>query len=104
MSSTSPRPSAGARYRVEWVEQDETRAVYRGFVHLPEADLPLEILIELPGGATRASVLSGAAEAPERGPAELELEKEAAALIRSATKAAVASGSALPRKIVRWRG
>jgi hypothetical protein len=105
VSSTSQRPSAGARYSVTWAEQDARRVIYRGFVHLPDADLPLEIQIDLPGGATRASfLLAEPGPALPAGKEPAELEKEAAALVRSATKTAVAAGSALPRKIVRWRG
>ena len=88
------RPSAGVRYVVERAEQTETRARYQGFAHLPDRDLPLSVEIDLSTFASKAS-LSG-------GPPELE--KAAAALVRSATRAAVAASSALPRKIVRWRG
>jgi hypothetical protein len=94
MSHTSPRPKSGARYIVERVEEGESRVVYRGAVHVPDADLPLEVHIELPSGATRASLPDGPPE----------LAKAAAALVRAATKAAVAGGAPLPRKIVRWRG
>jgi len=91
------RPSAGVRYvleRVEEVQGGGGRVVYRGFAHLPDQDLPLSVEVELPGGATHPSLSGG----PE------ELAKAAAALVRSATKTAVATGTALPRKIVRWRG
>jgi hypothetical protein len=88
------RPSSGVRYVVERAEQTESRVRYQGFAHLPDRDLPLSIDIDLPAGATRASLPGGPPE----------LEKAAAALVRSATRAAVAAGSALPRKIVRWRG
>ena len=88
------RPATGVRYVVELAEQTENRARYQGFAHFPDKDLPLSVEVDLPAGATRAS-LSG-------GPPELE--RAAAALVRSATRAAVAASSALPRKIVRWRG
>jgi hypothetical protein len=94
-SLASVRPSTGARFSVERAEQDETRVVYRGFVHLPDADLPLSVEIELPSGTTRACLQA------EGHP---DLEKAAAALVRSATRTAVAAHAALPRKIVRWRG
>ena len=82
--------------------------IYRGFVHLPEADLPLWVQIDLPSGATRASLSEGSSSAEPRPTlepsADLALAKEAAALVRSATRTAVAAHTALPRKIVRWRG
>lgn len=94
----SLRPATGARYCVERGAAAEPGAevVYRGFVHLPDADLPLEVRVALPTGATRAA-LTGAGEARP------DLEKTAAALVRAATKPAVLAGTALPRRIVRWR-
>jgi hypothetical protein len=96
MSQPIGRPASGARYIAEHVpaEGGEGTVVYRGLVRLPDADLPLEATITLPSGATRAVVTGGT---PEQ-------EKVAAALIRAATKGAVASGAELPRKIERWRG
>lgn len=89
------RPSAGARYALEKAEETGQAVVYRGFVHLPDADVPAEVSVELPGGAARATLGPGGTA---------EMEKAAAALVRAATKACVAGGGALPRKIVRWRG
>ncbi len=94
MSQPIGRPASGARYIAELAERGEGTIVYRGLVRLPDADLALEVTITLPGGATRAVVEGGA---PEH-------EKTAAALLRAATKSAVASGEELPRKIERWRG
>jgi hypothetical protein len=94
MSQPIGRPASGARYIAELAERGEGTVMYRGLVRLPDADLPLTITITLPGGAARASVEGGT---PEH-------EKTAAALVRAATKGAVASGEELPRKIERWRG
>jgi hypothetical protein len=94
MSQPIGRPASGARYIAERVEGGEGTVVYRGLVRLPDADLALEVTITLPSGATRAVVEGGS---PEH-------EKTAAALLRAATKSAVASGAELPRKIERWRG
>ena len=94
MSTTSQRPTKGVRYAVERIEEDASRVLYRGFVHLPDADLPLSVTLALPDGTVRA-LLQGSRP---------DLEKMAAALIRSATKSALTAGVALPRKIVRWRG
>ena len=94
MSQPVGRPVSGARYIVERVESGEGSVVYRGLVRLPDADLPLEVTISLPSGATRAVVQGGL---PEH-------EKTAAALLRAATKSAVTDGETLPRKIERWRG
>jgi hypothetical protein len=95
MSGITGRPTAGARLAVEKAEERADAVVYRGFVHLPDADVPAEVTVALPSGATRAALGEGGTA---------ELEKTAAALVRAATKAQVAAGSALPRKIVRWRG
>jgi hypothetical protein len=96
MSQPIGRPASGARYIAERIESEggEGTVVYRGLVRLPDADLPLEVTITLPSGATRAVVEGGT---PEH-------VKTAAALVRAATKSAVASGEDLPRKVERWRG
>lgn len=94
MSGVTGRPAAGARLAVEKAEETDTAVVYRGFVHLPDADVPATVTIELPGGATKATLGEGGSP---------DLEKQAAALVRAATKALVTAGSPLPRKIVRWR-
>jgi len=93
--AASMRPAHGARFAVERAEESPAFVIYRGFVHLPEHDWPLELRIELPSGAITASI----DEAAPSG-----LDKTAAALVRAATKAAVSAGNSLPRKIVRWRG
>jgi hypothetical protein len=98
--SVTGRPSAGARYALEKAEETGEAVVYRGFVHLAGADVPAEVRVELPGpgtpgGATHATLGPGGTP---------EMEKAAAALVRAATRASVAAGGALPRKIVRWRG
>jgi hypothetical protein len=95
MSSVTGRPSAGARLVLEKVEETPAALLYRGFVHLPAADVPAEARVELPGGAV--SVTLGEGGTPE-------LVKTSAALVRAATKTPLASGGAAPRKIVRWRG
>jgi hypothetical protein len=95
MSQPIGRPASGARYIATREEIGEGSVVYRGLVRLPDADLPLEITVALPSGATRAVV---------QGDGAAEHEKTAAALVRAATKSAVAAGEELPRKIERWRG
>jgi hypothetical protein len=95
MTGIVGRPTAGARLSVEKAEEGPDAIVYRGFVHLPAADVPAEVRVALPGGAVTASLGEGGTA---------DLEKAAAALVRAATKGIVASGGALPRKIVRWRG
>ncbi len=95
MSGVTGRPSAGLRLVVERAEESAEAIVYRGFVHLPAADVPAEARVELPGGAV--SVTLGEGGTPD-------LVKTAAALVRAATKTPLAGGGAAPRKIVRWRG
>lgn len=94
MSGVTGRPTAGARFVLEKADETAAAVIYRGFVHLPGADVPAEVTVELPGGATRAALGEGGTA---------DLEKTAAALVRAATKALVVGGGALPRKIVRWR-
>jgi hypothetical protein len=53
------------------------------------------VRVELAGGAVRAVLGAGGTA---------EMEKAAAALVRAATRASVAAGGPLPRRIVRWRG
>jgi hypothetical protein len=89
------RPTAGTRLSVEKAEEAPDAVIYRGFVHLPDADAPAEARVELPGGAVKVTLGPGGTP---------EMEKTAAALLRAATKALVAAGGPLPRKIVRWRG
>jgi hypothetical protein len=88
------RPTAGARLSVARAEEGADAVIYRGFVHLPDADIPAEARIDLPGGAVKVTL--GAGGTPE-------LEKTATALLRAATRSLLARGSALPWKIVRWR-
>lgn len=95
MKGVTGRPTAGARLVVELAEEGPAALVYRGFVHLPDADVPAEARVELPGGAVKMTLGPGGTPA---------LEKSSAALVRAATKAGVAGSGVLPRKIVRWRG
>ena len=94
MKGITGRPTAGARLALEKVEEGPDAVVYRGFVHLPDADVPAEARLALPGGAVTVTLGEGGTE---------DLTKSAAALTRAATKSLLASGAALPRKIVRWR-
>lgn len=97
MSQPIGRPASGARYIATREEGGEGSVVYRGLVRLPDADLPLSVTVLLPSGATRAVIEGGGEGAAEH-------EKTAAALVRAATKGAVAAGEELPRKVERWRG
>lgn len=91
------RPVAGVRLVVVKAEETAAAVIYRGHAHLPDADVPITITVALPDGATRATLGEGG----ERGDAAME--KRAAALVRAATRGPLQAGSALPRKIVRWR-
>jgi hypothetical protein len=95
MKGITGRPTAGARLSVDKAEEGAAAGLYRGFVHLPDADVPAEARVELPGGAVKVTLGPGGTA---------DLEKSAAALLRAATKSLVAAGAPLPRKIVRWRG
>jgi hypothetical protein len=101
--SAAPRPSSGARYVLERADgQGQGELVYRGLVRLPEANVPIEVRISEATGAARAIVDAGAV--PDGGPRPADLERTAAALVKSATKAASSGERLPPRKIVRWRG
>lgn len=97
----SARPTAGVRYAVERMRVEPTEVVYEGFAHLPDADVPLTVRVEMPGGAVRATVAPSEVVTEQRA---ADFAKAVTALVRAATKAEVAAGQALPRKIVRWRG
>jgi hypothetical protein len=93
------RPSAGVRYVVDLcVGEDPEAHVYRGFAHLPDASLDLVVRVAREGGKATASIAC-----PPGVAAKDKLEKEAAALVRAATKAAVAEGIEPPQRIARWR-
>ncbi len=94
MKGIAGRPTAGVRLSVVKAEEGAGAVMYRGFVHLPDADIPAEARIDLGGGPVKMTL--GAGGTPE-------LEKTATALLRAATKSLVARGGALPWKIVRWR-
>lgn len=98
--SAPARPASGVRYVVERTLAAPDLVTYEGFAHLPDADVPLTVRVALPGGAVTASVAPHAAVEAR----SADLSRVAAALVRAATKAEVASGQALPRKIARWRG
>ncbi len=94
MKGIAGRPTAGVRLSVTRAEEGPAAVIYRGFVHLPDADVPAEARVALPGGAVEVTLGEGGTPA---------LAKTATALLRAATKSLVASGGALPWKIVRWR-
>jgi hypothetical protein len=82
------RPTAGARLVLEKAGEGEGSVVYRGFVHLPDSDIPAEAQVS---AGSPVAVTLGEGGTPE-------LTKWVAALVRAAAKGAA------PRKIVRWRG
>jgi hypothetical protein len=94
----SLRPAFGARYAVDRVDGEPGADVlYRGFVHLPDADLPLVVRV----GEAGATAVVEAPSAPP--PARAELERAAASLVRAAVRAPLAEARTPPRRIVRWR-
>jgi hypothetical protein len=92
------RPAHGVRFALDLAPDGEgADVVYRGFAHLPEADLPLEVRVG-EAGATASLDASAAPSAPRA-----ELERAAAALVRAAVRAPLAEGRRPPRRVVRWR-
>lgn len=109
MDASQKRPAAGVRYALSRAEDVDasSASIYRGFAHLPDVDLPLEVRIASEGadagGEGRASVtarIEGGAEGVD----VAGLEKASAALVKAALRAARDAGRPLPRRIVRWRG
>jgi hypothetical protein len=101
MSQGGTTPASGVRYALVRVGAADDHVAYEGFAHLPDVDVPLAVRVALPGGAV--SVIASPAEGVSE-TRRAELAKAASALMRAATKAEVAAGRPLPRKIVRWRG
>lgn len=97
----SERPTSGVRYALAHAQASAELAEYRGFAHLPEADVPLTVRVALPSGAVKAEATPTSGVPAAR---LAELSKAVAALVRAATKGDVAEGRVLPRKITRWRG
>lgn len=88
------RPTAGTRYMLDHAGDEAGATLYRGHAHRPDASLPLEARVSLTDGRVEATV-SGLDDDAER----QRLEREAAALVRAATK----NAAPLPRRIIRWR-
>lgn len=101
MAAPSLRPQQGVRFAIERATETEKTTVYRGFAHLPEDDIALEVYVD-EGEGERASVTAKLADGS--GERRTELEKAAAALVKAAVRGAKDAGRALPRRIVRWRG
>jgi len=95
------RPTSGVRYAIERADEGGGTTVYRGFAHLPEASLALEVRVEEPEGgrANVTAVVEGGADVDAMG-----LSKAASALVKAAVRAARDAERPLPRRIVRWRG
>lgn len=72
--------------------------IYRGHAHLHEASIALEVVAT----AASADVALDARAGLDAHDREL-LTKQIAALVRAATRTELASGAAVPKKIVRWR-
>jgi len=106
MDASQKRPTAGVRYVLERGEDEAASPTYRGFAHLPELDLPLEINVEQPGedGAEGKSSVTARIAGAAEGVDVAGLEKAGAALVKAALRAARDAGRPMPRRIVRWRG
>ncbi|MRG90602.1 hypothetical protein [Polyangium spumosum] len=106
MDASQKRPTAGVRYVLVRGQEEASGATYRGFAHLPEVDLPLEIHVEPPseGGAEGRTNVTARLEGAPEGVDALGLEKAGVALVKAALRAARDAGRPMPRRIVRWRG
>ncbi len=94
----SLRPSSGVRFAVDRVDGEPgPEVVYRGFVHLPDADLPIVVR------AADSGVTAVVEADPGGARSRADLERAAAALVRAVVRAPIAEGRRPPRRIVRWR-
>ncbi len=103
MDASQKRPTAGVRYAVERHGDEGKVAIYSGFAHLPDVDLPLVVRVEqddVDGKTNVVAKVEGAAGVADGS----ALERAAAALIKAAARGAKDAGRSLPRRIVRWRG
>jgi molybdopterin-binding protein len=75
-------------------EATDNVLVYRGFAHLPDADVAAEARVELPAYVATAILGEGATR---------ELERACAAQVRAVVKAALAEIGSAPRRVARWR-
>lgn len=91
-------PDNGARFELVLGERDEARAIYRGHAHFPERSLPLDVVVTKAAATAKASPN----EAFDAGEIDT-IEKAGSALVRAATRGPMQAGTALPRKIARWR-
>jgi hypothetical protein len=98
------RPTAGVRYAIERAGEEGSATEYRGFAHLPDADLAVVVRVVVPedGPEVRANVTAKIERSGE-GRDAAELEKGIVALVKAAVRGARDAGRPLPRRIVRWR-
>ena len=68
MKGITGRPTAGARLALAKVEEAPDAVVYRGFVHLPDTDVPAEARLALPGGAVTVALGEGGTADLEKRP------------------------------------
>ena len=107
MDASQKRPTAGVRYTLSRAGDDGATTVYRGFAHTKDADLPLSVRVIKPAEASsERAVVTASVEVTETGPDVdiAELEREAAALVKAAARAAKDAARPLPNRISRWRG
>ena len=94
------RPANGVRYALTRSRIAPDHLVYEGFAHLPDADVPLTVRVDVPSGAVLATATPTESVPEDRA---ADLAKQVTPLVRAATKSEIAEGATPPRKIVRWR-
>ena len=91
------RPATGARFLLERLRDDGTRAEYRAAIYTPTAEYVGSAMLDEAGGVTLTA--TGA-------PAELHdmLAMQARLLARGASKRRTDGLSVWPLRLMRWRG
>jgi hypothetical protein len=93
------RPKKGVRYALDRGELSDAHVRYEGFVHLPDADVPVSVRVDLPALEVRWEIAPGSGDAERI----KRLGTMAGALVRAAVRSATAASIPPPRRIVRWR-
>lgn len=96
MSKDASVPEHGVRFELTLASREGDRATYRGFARSSSRELSIVVEASAARADARIEGSDGQAEAAS-------WLKAATALVRAATKAELAAGEPLPRKIVRWR-
>jgi hypothetical protein len=95
-------PENGQRFVLDHERGSEEPFIYRGSVETPERSVAIEVRVHTT--AESADGLQAVGSAPEASDEDrAELERLAAAMVRSALRSALKQGRRPPRRVKRWR-